>query len=80
MILHHRMGADDTVVANLCEKAQRGIHSNKDIISDPDAMDDGPMPHGNMIPNGDVRYPGMDDTVILNTGIAPNSNSESVSS
>ena len=74
------MGADDTVVANFCEHTQRGIHSNQDIVSDLGAMDDGPMPHNNIIPDDDVRHPCVDDGVILDTGVAPDVNSESIRS
>jgi len=74
------MGTDHTVVANFCKNPQGGIHSNEDIISDFSAMDDGSMAHDHIIPDDDVRYPCMDDTVVLNARIAPDLNSESISS
>ena len=74
------MGTDHAVVANFCKNPQGGIHSNENIISDSGAMDDGSVPHDHIIPNDDVRYPCMDDTVILDAGIASNLNSKSIRS
>jgi len=74
------MGADNTVVTDLYKHAQGGMHSNKNIISDSDTMDDGAMPHSHIVPDDDVRHSCMDDTIILNTAIASNFNSESISS
>jgi hypothetical protein len=56
------------------------VHSNKNIIPDSDAMDDGAMPDNDIVPDDDVRDACMDHTIVLNTAIAPDLNSESIRS
>jgi hypothetical protein len=74
------MSTDHTVITNFCKNTQGGIHSNQNIIADSGTMDDGAMPHGDIVTDDDVRHPRMDDTIILNAAIASNFNSESISS
>jgi len=52
------------------------MHSDQNIISNFSAMEDGTMAYRNIIPNYEVRHPRMDDTIILNTAIASNPDSE----
>jgi len=80
MILYHCMSADHTIVAYFCKNSQRGIHSDKDTVSDSGAMDDRAVPNDHIIADDDVRDPCMNDTVILDARIAPDSNSESIRS
>jgi hypothetical protein len=56
------------------------VHSNKNIIPESDAMDDGAMPDNDIVPDDDVRDACMDHTIVLNTAIAPDLNSESIRS
>jgi hypothetical protein len=74
------MGTDDAVVTNFHKHAQRGIHSNKNIIPDSDAMDNGAMADDDVISDDDICHACMDHTIVLNTAVAPDLNSESIRS
>jgi hypothetical protein len=78
-LLYHGMGPDHTEILNDRLIVQNGMHSNKDMVPDSGTVDHGAVSDRHIASDVNVRESRMDNTIILNIRIGPDSDSESIS-